>query len=179
MRAAIREGKAQELAAVMASGGLASDRLVNEIVAARLDETDARSGFLLDGYPRSMAQGEFLCSWLEARGMREVVVHLAVGYNIVIARLAGRRECPQCGTVYHVVSRPPAQPGICDLDGYPLVVRADDTEQAVRERLETYDKETSPLLGFFRQRKTLAEIEADNLPPEAVFEMACRAVRNG
>jgi adenylate kinase len=153
--------------------------VVNGIVTARLEQPDARSGFLLDGYPRNLAQGEFLSSWLDSRGIREVVIHLAVGYNIVIARLAGRRECPQCGTVYHVVSRPPSRPGICDVDGYPLVVRADDAETAVRERLERYEKETSPLIGYFRGRRRLVEIEAGTLPPEAIFEMASRAVRNG
>jgi adenylate kinase len=179
LREAIRVGKGGELAAIVASGTLVPDGVVKEIVAARLARADARGGFILDGYPRRLPQGEFLCSWLGARGIREVVIHLAVGYNIVIARLTGRRQCPHCGTVYNVASRPPHVPGICDIDGHRLVVREDDTEAAIRQRLAAYEKDTSPLIGYFRDRHRLAEIEAGNLPAEAVFEQVCRAVRNG
>lgn len=178
LREASREGN-RELAATMASGALVPDAVVNEIVAARLARADARAGFILDGYPRRLPQAEFLCSWLEPRGIREVVIHLAVGYNIIIARLTGRRQCPHCGTVYNVVSRPPRVPGICDIDGHKLVMREDDTEAAIRRRLAEYENDTSPLVGYFRDRRRLAEIDAGTLPPEAIFEQVCRAVRNG
>jgi adenylate kinase len=101
----------------MQSGALVSDEVVNRMVEERLSEPDAARGFVLDGYPRTMAQSDHLHEWVNHRGMREVVIYLAVDYNVVIARLTGRRQCPRCGTLYNLATRPPRVDGLCDKDG--------------------------------------------------------------
>ena len=105
------------MVATMQSGALVCDLLVNEMVKERLSDPDAAKGFVLDGYPRTLEQAGHLAEWLVGRGIREVVIHLAVDYNVIIARLTGRRQCPLCGTLYNVSSHPPRVDGVCDLDG--------------------------------------------------------------
>lgn len=179
LRERIEQGSGTGVAAAVKSGGLVCDDVVNRMVAERLAAPDTRDGFILDGYPRTQAQAEYLSKTLEQRGIAEVVIHLVVDYNKVIARLTGRRQCPLCGTAYNVHSRPPRQPGICDLDGTPLVERDDDSEAVIRERLEAYEKQTSPVLGYFREQgRRLYEIEAGDLGPEALFERIRRTIGN-
>jgi adenylate kinase len=102
LRERIRRGVARSaVVESMQSGALVPDEVVNTLVAGRLSEPDAAEGFVLDGYPRTQDQAEYLCSWLDGRGIREVVIYLAVDYNVVIARLTGRRQCPRCGTLYN------------------------------------------------------------------------------
>ena len=114
LRDRIRSGSeaAKAMGATMHSGGLVSDLVVNEMVKERLSEADAALGFILDGYPRTLDQAGHLAEWLTGRGIREVVIHLAVDYNIIIARLTGRRQCPRCGTLYNVSSHPPRVEGV-------------------------------------------------------------------
>ena len=132
---------------------------------------------MLDGYPRTLAQAEHFCGWLDERGIREVVIHLAVDYNIIIARLTGRRQCPRCGTLYNIVSQPPREDDLCDLDGEKLVIRDDDREAVIRERLEAYEQQTRPVLEFFRTAgRRVVEVEASSDPPEVVFQRICRAM---
>ena len=128
LRDRIRHGSelGTAVVATMQSGALVSDEVVNRMVEIRLSEPDARQGFVLDGYPRTLDQAEHLCRWFDGRRIREVVIYLAVDYNVVIARLTGRRQCPRCGTLYNVVSHPPQVDELCDLDGEKLVVREDD-----------------------------------------------------
>jgi adenylate kinase len=150
---------------------------VNELVEQRLSEPDAAKGFILDGYPRTRTQAEHLCGWLAKRGASEVVIHLAVDYNSIIARLTGRRQCPRCGTLYNVVSQPPKQPDLCDLDGEKLVIREDDRESVIRERLEAYELQTRPVLEFYRAHGTpLVEVDGNADGPEAVAKMICQAL---
>jgi adenylate kinase len=100
-----------------------------------------------------------------------VVIHLVVDYNVIISRMSGRRVCPKCGTLYNSVSRPPKVDGICDLDGTALVIRDDDKEEVVRERLGQYERQTQPLIEFFRaMNDRLIEVDASREGPEAVFE---------
>jgi adenylate kinase len=107
---------------------------------------------------------------LAAAGAEEVVIHLVVDYNVIISRMAGRRMCPKCGTLYNAVSRPPKTDGICDLDGTALVVRDDDREDVVRQRLDQYEARTRPLIDFFRSRSPrLFEVDASRDRPETVF----------
>ena len=100
--------------AVMHSGALVRDEVVNQMVEERLSDPDAAHGFVLDGYPRTLTQAQHLDQWLESRGTHEVVIHLAVDYNVIIARLTGRRQCPRCGTLYNMASRPPREDSLCD-----------------------------------------------------------------
>jgi adenylate kinase len=165
------------LAAKMHAGALVLDDVVNGMVADRLAERDAADGFILDGYPRTTPQAQFLSDWLDRRGIREVVIHLAVDYNSIIARLTVRRQCPRCGTLYNIVSRPPKCEGVCDLDGEKLVIRDDDREEVIRERLNAYDRQTRPVLEFYRTAgRRLLEVDASSEPPEKVFDKICQAI---
>jgi adenylate kinase len=165
------------VAAKMHAGALVLDGVVNEMVAARLSEPDAANGFILDGYPRTTPQAQFLSDWLDERGVSEVVIHLAVDYNSIIARLTGRRQCPRCGTLYNIASRPPKCDGVCDLDGEKLVIRDDDREEVIRERLSAYERQTRPVLDYYRAAgRRLLEVDASSHPPEVVFEKICQAI---
>lgn len=155
----------------MHAGKLVSDALVNSLVFERIQQPDAKRGFILDGYPRTPAQAEEMMKLLAHAGAGEVVIHLVVDYNVIISRMSGRRVCPKCGTLYNSVSRPPKVDGICDLDGTRLVIRDDDREEVVRERLAQYERQTQPLLEFFRaMSERLIEVDASRERPEAVFE---------
>lgn len=178
LRERIGRGQGGEVAGAVRSGALVPDEVVNEMVDQRLGEPDARAGFVLDGYPRTAGQAEYLAGRLEARGMAPVVIHLLLDYNVLISRLSGRRQCPCCGALYNIVSSPPKRPGVCDVDGCSLVVREDDSESVIRERLRAYERQTGPLLGFFRERGWLREIDAGDLPADAVFEKVCRSIRD-
>jgi adenylate kinase len=172
LRDRIRSGSEAEKAmgATMHSGALVSDVVVNQMVKERLSEADAACGFILDGYPRTLDQAAHLTDWLVGRGIREVVIHLAVDYNIIIARLTGRRQCPLCGTLYNVASHPPKREGLCDLDEMKLVIRDDDSEVVIRGRLDAYDRQTRPVLDYFRSGHRVIEVDASDDRPEQVFE---------
>ena len=179
LRESIRLGTevGQAISATMHAGSLVPDEVVNDLVVWRLSQEDALKGFILDGYPRTRAQAEFLSKWLEARGICQLVIHLAVDYNIIIARLTGRRQCPRCGTLYNVVSKPPKQPGVCDLDGETLVIRDDDQESVIRERLDAYDLQTRPLLEFYgKTGKRIIEVDGSHDLPEAISRKICQAL---
>jgi adenylate kinase len=104
-------------------------------------------------------------------GADEVVIHLAVDYNVIISRMAGRRVCLKCNTLYNAVTRPPVVEGICDNDGETLVVRDDDREEVVRERLRQYEAQTKPLIEFFRNSSSrLVEVDASVDKPETIFK---------
>jgi adenylate kinase len=164
-------------AARMHSGELVRDELVNRLVEERLSQPDAANGFILDGYPRTVAQGEHLNQWLEARSVAEVVIHLKVDYNSIIARLTGRRVCPRCGTLYNLSTKPPKVDELCDLDGEKLIIRDDDQEYVIRRRLEAYEQQTRPVLDYYRDARTrLVEVDASSDPPQKVFETICQAI---
>jgi adenylate kinase len=186
LREHIRQGDAIGLAIMgrMRAGSLVSDELVNQLVFERISQPDCNRGFILDGYPRTPAQAEemmrLLASRMSSNGKSpaEVVIHLVVDYNIIISRMSGRRVCPQCGTLYNAVSRPPKVEGICDLEGATLVIRDDDREDVVRERLAQYERQTRPLIEFFRATSDrLIEVDASLERPEAVFERIKRELR--
>jgi adenylate kinase len=155
----------------MKAGSLVSDELVNQLVFERIQQPDCERGFILDGYPRTLAQAEEMLRVRKAMGAEGVVIHLAVDYNVIISRISGRRVCPKCGTLYNAVSRPPKVDGVCDLDGTALVVREDDKEEVVRQRLAQYERQTQPLIEFFRKNSDrLVEVDASQDPPEIIFE---------
>jgi adenylate kinase len=154
----------------MRAGSLVPDELVNELVRQRISEPDCDNGFILDGYPRTPAQAEEMLRLVAGRGAEEVVIHLVVDYNVIISRMTGRRVCPKCGTLYNSVSRPPKIDSICDLDGTSLVVREDDREEVVRRRLAEYERQTQPLIDFFRATSNrLIEVDASHDKPEEIF----------
>jgi adenylate kinase len=178
LRDRIRRGVARSTTVTtMQSGALVSDEVVNALVEERLSQPDAAEGFVLDGYPRTRAQADHLCHWLDGRGVGELVIYLAVDYNVVIARLTGRRQCPRCGTLYNIVSKPPKVDMLCDLDGEPLAIRDDDRESVIRERLEAYERQTRPVLDFLHEAgRQVIEVDASQDPPDKVFQKICRAM---
>jgi adenylate kinase len=176
LRARVRAGaeNGAAVAARMQAGALVPDQVVNRLVEERLSQPDAARGFILDGYPRTTPQAEHLLRWFDTHGVPEVVVYLSVDYNIIIARLSARRECPVCGTLYNMVSQPPKADEVCDLDGHALVRREDDREDVIRERLEAYERETRPVLDYFhRAGRQVRQIEAGNLTPEQIAGKIC------
>lgn len=176
LRGHIRQGDSTGLAvhATMKAGSLVPDEVVNGLVEQRLAQPDCRRGFILDGYPRTRAQAETLCRMLASQGIGQVVIHLVVDYNVIIARLTGRRQCPQCGALYNATSKPPKGHGVCDVDGAELVIREDDRESVVRERLDAYERQTRPLIEYFREAgRRLYEVDASHETPEAVFRKVC------
>jgi len=133
------------------TGVLVSDDLVNTMVAARISEPDCKSGFLLDGYPRTVPQALFLqslidrCSWPVP-----TIIHLDVPHSMLLARVTARRQCPECGKIYNLLYSPPARPGVCDRDGQKLTRRADDEDQVVDDRLKSYEQMAGPLMQHYR-----------------------------
>lgn len=148
MKAGSDLGKAAQ--AAVAAGSLVSDDLVNRILKARISQADCRGGFVLDGYPRTVEQAQFLDATLaEMGGEKPVVLHFDVPADALIGRMTSRRWCPKCGRTYNILSVRPKSPGKCDDDGGPLVVRKDDREDVIRERLRAYDELTRPILAHY------------------------------
>ena len=135
---------------IMQSGALVPDKLVNKLVEDRIEQADCATGFILDGYPRTVSQAKLLAELLAAKRIPAVVVHLKVDYNVIIARLAGRRQCPTCGAVIGVSSSAPEVSEFCDRCGSTLVIRDDDRPEVVLERLKAYDRQTMPVLECLR-----------------------------
>jgi adenylate kinase len=134
----------------LAKGGLVGDDIVNSMVGARTGREDCRRGFLLDGYPRTLAQAYYLSSLLEARHAQQpLIIHLDVPVPVLVARLTARRQCPDCQRIYNLVFDPPRIAGTCDVDGTALVSRDDDSEAVVRERLRIYQTITGPILKWY------------------------------
>lgn len=152
------------------AGKLVADELVNDLVEKRLADADARAGVILDGYPRTINQAQVLLHLLGDSNLRPAVVYLLVDYDRIVARLSGRRQCPVCGTLYSLTTNPPRLAGICDLDGTALVTREDDKELVIRERLQEYDRQTVPILRFFREAGVpIFEIEAGSSSPDKIL----------
>ena len=162
--------------AMMKNGQLVPDELVNQMVEERIGRPDCEQGFILDGFPRTLGQAENLGWLLASRGVGHLVVHLAVDYNKLVGRLTARRQCPQCGTLYNLLSKAPLIAGRCDIEGALLVVRTDDQESVIRKRLEAYDAQTRPLIEYFRADKSLHEVEASEAPPEAIARQVRRLI---
>jgi adenylate kinase len=142
------------------SGKLVPDDLMGDLIAERLERKDAGAGFILDGFPRTLAQVSILDGVLSKLGMGlDKVLKLVVPENEIVRRLSGRRTCPQCGAVFHLESRQPAAPGVCDVCGSALVQRPDDREQVIRERMKVYADQTLPVADAYRSRGVLVEID--------------------
>src|SRR5579863_5119719 len=149
-RVARRDELGLQVEKTLQAGALVPDATVNALVAERIEEPDCEPGFILDGYPRTVSQAEILTELLRSKAIAAVVVHLKVDYNVIVARLAGRRQCPVCGALYSLSPNAPTVSEVCDYDGSKLVVRDDDREEVVTERLKAYDRQTSPVLEYFR-----------------------------
>ncbi|MDQ0496255.1 MULTISPECIES: adenylate kinase [Paenibacillus] len=143
-------------------GELVPDDVTIGIVEERLQQPDCKKGFLLDGFPRTLAQAEALDQILGRLNTKlDNVVNLKVDRDNLLARITGRRVCKSCGTSYHVVFNPPKVEGICDKDGGELYQRPDDNEASVRTRLDEYSNKTAPLLTFYENQNLLRHIDGE------------------
>lgn len=173
---------------ILDHGDLVPDALVNDMVAERLSHPDVNRGFILDGYPRTVGQAEWLDGYLKNRqasdggaapfsAIAPLVIQIVVGYNQLLQRITGRRSCPTCGRIYNVYFQPPKVEGICDFDGGRLVVRPDDKEEVVSERLKAYQGQTLPLVSYYKAKGQLVDVDGDQTV-EAVAAQASRAIEN-
>lgn len=166
LRAAVKAGTPVGLQAkaVMESGGLVSDEIVVGIIADRIQEADARKGFILDGFPRTQAQADGLAAMLAGIGQPlDAVVLFNVDPELLVKRISGRRSCEDCGRVFNVHTAPPGTPPPCGQcnDQPRLVQRPDDNEATVSKRIAVYEEQTRPLVDYYRARGLLREIDAD------------------
>lgn len=160
-RAAIKEGTELGLQAksFMDKGELVPDEVTIGIVRERLSKADCENGFLLDGFPRTVAQAEALDTMLADLGKKiDFVINIDVDQSILMERLTGRRICKNCGATYHLVFNPPAKEGVCDRCGGELYQRADDNAETVQNRLDVNIQQTKPLLNFYEDKGYLRNI---------------------
>ena len=163
----------------MDSGGLVSDEVVIGLVGERLAQPDAKAGCVLDGFPRTVAQAEALDALFARAGIAlDRVIYFDVPRAELLRRLTGRRVCRACGRTFHLVSAPPRVAGTCDDCGGELYQRADDSEATVATRLDVYQKQTAPLLDYYRGRRLLAEVAGEG-PVAGVGEAIRRAMGQG
>lgn len=158
--------------AILERGELVPDVLVNELMIDQLSQPEAQRGFILDGYPRTLVQAEALAGFLERRREKlDSALYFKTSEKVIVDRLSGRRSCPQCGANYHVRNIPPRLEGKCDSCGEDLMQRSDDKPETVRHRLEVYEKETAPLLDYYRKQGLLEEVPGDYDVPELQVEL--------
>jgi len=157
----------------MDSGALVPDEIIIEMMAGAIEEAPS-AGFVLDGFPRTVNQAVALDKALDERSQKiDAVLNLEVDDKIIEARMTGRRSCPKCGAVYHIKNLKPKTEGICDNDGTELVQRPDDNPEVVANRLETYHRQTEPLVDYYRENGTVYDFDANKDADEvkvSVFE---------
>jgi len=165
----------------LASGALVPDETTVTAVAGRIEADDCAAGWLLDGFPRTEGQARALDERLaDAGATLSAVVNLEVDPEVIVERMGGRRVCPKCGRSYHVRYIPPRDDGRCDACGEALVTRDDDRPQTVRQRLETYRKQTAPLIEYYERQGLLLRVPGDGTPEEVrrrIFEQLKAAER--
>ncbi len=166
----------KKVQAIMDSGGLVTDDITNAMVKERLSRPDVKGGFILDGYPRTVQQADYLGQLLKSMNQGQPrVLSYEVAEEVLVDRMSGRRSCPKCGAVYHVTQNPPKKAGACDRDGEKLVQRADDQAETVRTRLQEYGTKTEPLKRYYREKGLLSEVEGVGAP-EAILASTRRVL---
>jgi adenylate kinase len=179
LREAVAKGTPLGLAAKkdMEAGRLVPDKVVCGLVQERLQQPDAQSGFILDGFPRTLEQARYLDGLLQSGGRAGLLVlDLRVDRELLVKRLTGRRTCPVCGQIYNVYFNPPRQEGKCDREGAGLIRRSDDNEQTIRERFVAYENETKPLIEYYGRQNLLHDFDADGAP-ETITRQLCEYLR--
>lgn len=171
LREAVADGTelGRQAAPIMAAGGLVSDDLMIGIINDRLAKADAQRGFILDGFPRTIVQAEKLDA-LVGNGQPPLrVLQLLVPDDAIVRRITLRRTCASCGAIYHLENNPPANDSVCDRCGAEVIARPDDTEEAVRKRLESFHRQTMPVAAFYKSKQMLREVDGIG-PVDEVFE---------
>lgn len=169
LREMIRENTplAKELRGYLDSGQLVPDEKMNEAVSARLEKSDVSGGFILDGYPRTIAQAEALEESLAGKGLGlDHVLFFNLPEETAVERLSGRRTCRNCGANFHVKFKPPGSKGTCESCGGELYQRDDDNPEVIKRRFEEFQRKTADLVGFYREKGQLREIDASPGPDE-------------
>jgi adenylate kinase len=158
---------------LMERGELVPDSLVLKMVAARIEQPDCSHGFVFDGFPRTVAQAQYLGEMLKQHGYRQpLVIHFAIDPGLLMRRITGRRMCKVGGEIYNIFDRQPKVAGKCDNDGGELEQRQDDREEVVAPRLQAYQKQTAPLVAYYRRLGRLREVDA----AKSVDEVARRVL---
>jgi adenylate kinase len=153
-------------------GALVPDEVTIGIVSERLAQQDCKPGFILDGFPRTIPQAESLDKVLENMGIDiDYVIDIHVPDSNIIKRLSGRRVCKDCGATYHIHSHPTSNEGICDACSAPVIIRKDDREETVLNRLETYHMQTEPLIEYYRQKGKLLAVEGTKPAEDTTNEL--------
>lgn len=170
LRAAVANETSLGLAAQkeMEAGRLVPDKVVCGLVKERLQQPDAQDGFILDGFPRTIGQARYLerlLRWQKRVG--PLALNIRVDPELVVRRMTGRRTCPVCGQIYNIYFNPPKQEGVCDRECARLIHRADDNEETIRQRLVAYEEQTTPLIDYYRRRRSLRDFDG-NGAPEAI-----------
>jgi adenylate kinase len=180
LRDAVADGTelGRKAAPIMKEGKLVPDDLMVGIIRDRLAKADARKGFILDGFPRTLVQAEKLDTLVGGgNGSRDLrVLQLLVPDDVIVKRIALRRSCPECGAIYHLETAPPVNDLVCDRCGAEVVARTDDTEQAVRKRLESFHRQTLPVATFYKTKSILREVDGVG-PVDEVFERIERSLQ--
>jgi adenylate kinase len=154
-------------------GDLVPDQITIDMVTDRLNQEDCRNGAVLDGFPRTISQAEAMDGILRDLGAELTgAISIAVPEDVLVERASGRRICRICGKSYHLVFNPPAEEGVCDLDGGELYQREDDKPDTVRQRLAVYQAQTSPLIDYYRNRGILKEVDGNQAIDDVGEEIA-------
>jgi adenylate kinase len=161
--------------AIMARGELVPDDLMYPMVRQRLSQTDCKRGYILDGFPRTAGQAQWLDALLEDKLFENsrptsswpIVILLEVDYNQLLLRITGRRSCPTCGRIYNIYFQPPRNDEVCDLDGTKLTTRNDDRLEVIKPRLKAYQEQTAPVVEYYKRSGRLVSVNGD-LPMDEV-----------
>ncbi len=163
---------------IMERGDLVPDSLVLKMVAERIERPDCWHGFVFDGFPRTVAQAQYLGELLKQHGYRRpIVIHLLIDTALILRRITGRRMCKTGGEIYNLYERPPKVEGRCDNDGGELLQRPDDREEIVGPRLRAYEKQTAPLVAYYRRLGLLHDVDASK-SVEEVKQQVCKALQH-
>jgi adenylate kinase len=174
LRAHIREKSelGKKAKDIIERGELVPDQLVNDMMVEEINRVGIKSGFILDGYPRTIGQADALESFLKKNNANvDFVLNFGTSEKVIIDRLSGRRVCTKCGGNYHIRNIRPKQEGICDKCGGPLSLRKDDEPATIKHRLEMYEKETRPLIEYYNKKGLLREVHGDYDVPELQEEL--------
>ena len=160
LRAAVREGTPVGLKAkaFMDAGYLVPDDVIIDVLKERLTADDCKNGYIFDGVPRTIAQAEAI----DKQGVViDIVISIKASDDMILKRLSGRRTCPECGIIYHMATKKPNVEGICDVCGAKLIIRKDDETETIKNRIQTYHKETEPLIDYYKAQGKLKEVGGD------------------
>ncbi len=168
-RAAVKEGSelGKQVQGIMEKGELVPDSLTVELVRERLSKSDAAGGYILDGFPRTVAQADALAEFQKTNA----VINFSISDELVIRRLSGRRVCRSCGAIYHIENMPPKVAGICDSCGAELYIRDDDKIESIKNRLRVYKDQTEPLIAYYRNKGLLQEIDSSKSPQDSLSQI--------